>query len=67
MPEAFQALKQCAGMLGGEMQPLLVEQLLEQCAKHAQRGSPWPVRKQAVDTLGALAASLQVCCLPVDT
>ncbi len=61
VPEAFQALKQCAEMLGDRMQPPLVEQLLQQCAKHARHGSPWPVRKQAVDALGALAASLQAC------
>ena len=67
VPEAFQALKQCAEMLGDRIQPPLVEQLLQQCAKHARYGSPWPVRKQAVDALGALAASLQACCWPMVT
>ena len=62
VPEAFQALKQCTEMLGGEMQPPMVERLLQACAKHAKHGSPWPVRKHAVDALGALAASLQERC-----
>ena len=62
VPEQFQVLKQCAEMLGGRMQPPLVKQMLQQCAQHAKHGGPWLVRKQAVDALGALAASLQACC-----
>ena len=62
VPEQFRVLKQCAEMLGDKMQPPLVKQMLQQCAKHAKHGDPWLVRKQAVDALGALAASLQACC-----
>lgn len=62
VPEEFQALRQCAEMLGGRMAPAVVEALLQQCAKHAKQGGAWPLRKQAVDALGALAASLQARC-----
>ncbi len=67
VPEEFQALKQCAEMLGGKMPPPMVEQFLQQCAKHAKQSSSWPVRMKAVDALGALAASLQACCTPMET
>ena len=66
VPEEFQALKQCAEMLGARMAPAQVEQLLQQCAKHAKRGGAWPVRRQALEALGALAASLQACSSPMD-
>ena len=66
VPEEFQALKQCAEMLGARITPAQVEQLLQQCAKHAKRGGAWPVRRQALEALGALAASLQACSSPAD-
>ena len=66
VPEEFQALKQCAEMLGARMAPAQVEQLLQQCLKHAKRGGAWPVRRQALEVLGALAASLQACSSPMD-
>ena len=59
VPEEFQALQQCADMLGGRMAPSMVDLMLRQCAKHAQHSSVWAVRKHAVDALGALAAALQ--------
>ena len=59
VPEEFQALQQCADMLGSRMAPGMVDLMLRQCAKHAQRSSAWAVRQHAVDALGALAAALQ--------
>jgi len=58
--EAFLPMKRSVEILGSDMKPAVVRALVCESLKCIKNKSDWQLRKQAADTLGALAASSQV-------
>ena len=61
--EAFLPMRKSVEILGADMKPTLVLSLISESVKCMQHKSDWQLRKQAADTIAALAASSQVCSL----
>ncbi|KAK9906850.1 hypothetical protein WJX75_009136 [Coccomyxa subellipsoidea] len=58
--EAFLPMRKSVEILGADMKPTLVLSLISESVKCMQHKSDWQLRKQAADTIAALAASSQV-------
>ncbi|CAL8462244.1 g1775 [Coccomyxa elongata] len=58
--EAFLPMRKSVEILGGDMKPGMVRALITECLKCIKHKSDWQLRKQAADTIAALAASSQV-------
>ncbi|BDA46105.1 hypothetical protein COCOBI_08-1970 [Coccomyxa sp. Obi] len=58
--EAFLPMRKSVEILGGDMKPGMVRALITECLKCMKSKSDWQLRRQAADTIAALAASSQV-------
>lgn len=62
MAEALLPMRKSVEILGSDMKPGMVRALITECLKCMKHKSDWQLRKQAADTIAALAASSQVLC-----
>ncbi len=53
-------MRKSVEILGGDMKPGMVRALITESLKCMKHKSDWQLRKQAADTIAALAASSQV-------
>ena len=60
MAEAFLPMRKSVEILGGDMKPGTVRALITDSLKCMKHKPDWQLRKQAADTIVALAASSQV-------
>ncbi|KAK9817999.1 hypothetical protein WJX72_005588 [[Myrmecia] bisecta] len=60
VPEAYMPIRQCIEIRGADLSPSIIRQALLECIDGIKHKEDWQVRKQAVEALTTLAASVQV-------